>query len=402
MHAVLIGENSRARHDCRLARRVLKKDRVHPGLRFSFGALLLLGALARPAAAQTSGSVTVSKNQFFIERVEERSSGEYPLWINREDCLLDGVVDDGGTIIQVTPNVSPTGGQNLALQVWVGTGADCADPEEQRSTGRCWQVLNERPMRNNETYAISPRAVVAGKTDIDPTSEAVCNLDVSAATQFYFLLLDGSNIIASAIWKETQVDTRAPNPPTSVEASGGENKVFLEWTVPTTDEESDTQGYTFFCVPLGAPAIVDDAGNGGAAGAPPTLDADCPSNVLIPGELPPLDYRCGYATGRTVRNGQTADYGDDGGLVEIVNGTRYAIGISAADQIGNEGKLSDIVCATPEEVTSFFDRYTEAGGRGGGGYCGYSAVDMSGARYLAALVALAALCRFARSRGRAA
>lgn len=399
-------------HNCRLARRVLQKDRVHPGFRFLPGALFALSAfVALPAAAQTSPSVEVGPNQFFIEREEERPSGEYPLWINREDCLLDGVVDTGGTIIQVTPNVSPTGGQNLSLQVWVGNNIDCTDKNlRDGGDGECERVMSERPMVNNETYEISPRHVVAalatsdGQRVLDRDADAVCDLDISAPATFYFLLFDGGSVIANAIWKETTVDTRAPDPPNAVTAEGGENKIFLEWEVPTTDEESDTQGYTFFCVPLGAPAIDDGAAGAtgtGAAGAP-ALDEDCPSNVLIPGERPPLEYRCGFATGRTVRNGQTADFGEEGGDVEISNGIRYAVGISAADQIGNEGKLSDVVCATPEEVTTFFDRYTESGGRGGGGFCGFASPPKDGAGWLALIVVAGGLAWFVRTRGPAA
>ena len=46
-----------------------------------------------------------------------------------------------------------------------------------------------------------------------------------------------------------------------------------------------------------------------------------------------------------------------------------AIAVAGVDRVGNSGPLSPIACGTPQPVTTFFEAYREAGGRGGGGFC---------------------------------
>lgn len=68
-------------------------------------------------------------------------------------------------------------------------------------------------------------------------------------------------------------------------------------------------------------------------------------------------YKCGtiYGTGNT-------------GTASILdNNTKYSVAVAAFDLLGNEGKLSPYQCATPMEVSDFFETYREAGGKGGGG-----------------------------------
>ena len=48
-----------------------------------------------------------------------------------------------------------------------------------------------------------------------------------------------------------QVFYFAPPPPSGLEAVGGDGRIFLEWDIPTESEDVDTQGFTFFCEPIG-------------------------------------------------------------------------------------------------------------------------------------------------------
>ena len=127
---------------------------------------LALGLLGAPAVAQAQSSggvkVQVDAQQFNISRTEQRSSGEYPDWINREDCVNDDLVNPGaGTSIDITPNLGETGSR-LGFEVWISQGTDCTSSEERGTNAiNCWNVLKTVPRVNNETYRISPRAVLA-------------------------------------------------------------------------------------------------------------------------------------------------------------------------------------------------------------------------------------------------
>jgi hypothetical protein len=43
--------------------------------------------------------------------------------------------------------------------------------------------------------------------------------------------------------------------------------------------------------------------------------------------------------------------------------------VAYKDQVGNVGKLSEIICATPEPIEDFFENYKNNGGAAGGGFC---------------------------------
>lgn len=70
--------------------------------------------------------------------------------------------------------------------------------------------------------------------------------------------------------------------------------------------------------------------------------------------------------------------------------------MAAVDAVGNRGTLSDVRCATPQEVTDFYEAYKAAGGQGGGGYCtfGLERPGSVAALTLLALVGLSLRRRF--------
>ena len=50
----------------------------------------------------------------------------------------------------------------------------------------------------------------------------------------------------------------------------------------------------------------------------------------------------------------------------MTNGTTYAIGVAAYDNLGNVGPLSTMICVTPGPIDDFFSVYRDAGGKAGG------------------------------------
>ncbi len=367
--------------------------------------LIALLVLCGASMAHAQSSIGVSRTQFRIIREQERPSGQYPRWLNREDCLNADPSGEEGTYIEVSPRL-PKIGNRLQLEVWVGIGADCADADERRETGNCWRVLSVVPRVNNVSYLIDPRRVIARGSDV---TEAVCDTEVQWSTTFFFLLFEGDELLANATWEETQVDTQAPAPPLSVSADGGENALFLDWEVPLEQEDSDAEGFRLYCVPgtelassgtgggagsptggasAGGVGGTSTGGNGASAagglssatGAGPGLNtsggmggapaATCSGGGLTPGEFPPEEYFCGEVSGRAARRGSTESTDENPDVeVSIENGQTYAVGVAATDQVGNVGKLSRLACGTPEPVITFFERYRQSGGRAGGGFC---------------------------------
>ena len=102
-------------------------------------------------------------------------------------------------------------------------------------------------------------------------------------------------------------------------------------------------------------------GVGGGTAGHRAINPNCYSPDLVPGEVPPKDLvPCGTGNGSTQSEGQAKG---------LENNQPYAVAVAAYDQVKNVGPLSDLACATPQLVDDFFDRYREAGGEAGGGFC---------------------------------
>jgi hypothetical protein len=178
-----------------------------------------------------------------------------------------------------------------------------------------------------------------------------------------------------------------------VTAGIGESSLFVHWT---PSGNADLVGYTLYCAPaVPAPAGTAGAagtsgtasggtpGTGGEAGAAGTdtggadtggttgvgggtggqraINPNCYSPTLVPGEVPPADLvPCGTGNGSTQSEGQAKG---------LENDQPYAVAVAGFDAVNNVGPLSDLACATPQLVDDFFDRYREAGGKAGGGFC---------------------------------
>lgn len=343
---------------------------VHP--RSLLWVALLLVSVATPVQAQ---QLSLKSQSYRVERKVERDSSKEPYAISRQDCL-----DDDPTLLDYDPDVKDSGRtwvrftiyldgdipNNSQIEIWASQGADCTDTNS-RTNGLCHRVYirsKANAIQVSDVAHVYPRVVLSEKDvaeiDVnDPTSypsiEDVCNDDVQQTYTFSIMLFKGSKILTHVEWTDTRVDLRGPDPPTSIKGSPGEASIYLTWDIPSELEDSDTQGFDFYCSPADGS---DPAANGGAGGA----TAACGSK-LVPGRLPPAGTKCGSASGKGTRKGLASG---------LTNGTTYAVGIAARDLVTNSGLLSEVDCVTPEEVTSFFEDYKHNGGKGGGGYCAHS------------------------------
>ncbi len=348
-------------------------------LRFLLVPVVLLMLPAGSALAQT---IDLSGNTFNVIRDEPRSSGERPNWLNRNDCFdgadyIDAEGKDlgGHTWVHIEPLINnlPTGGSNITLQIWISQTDDCANDDIRTGQSmNCTLVATKRATKRIESIYVNPRDVVAQSgqrnwtSDNAPASTDVCQKsETEIGITYHVLLFRGTDVIASAKWDSAGIDTLAPPAPQSVTGAPGDQHVFLEWEIETEDEQTDTAGFGVYCVPSGTMdegmggAPGDGAGGVGGAAA---QNPQCDQNILIEGQLPPDPrYLCGETRGRGARKAQA-----DG----LTNNVTYAVGVASRDTVFNDGRISEVMCLTPKEVTTFFEAYRMAGGQGGGGLCG--------------------------------
>jgi hypothetical protein len=413
-----------------------------------FGVLAL--SLAKTAAAQ-SVSVADVVNRTYGKRPDDLQ----PNWVNHADCVgVNGVADS--LIFQAT--LVGAGG-NL-LQVWVGSGNDCSLLESRTgSAPTCWLVYSNTPLNDIVDLPISTRDIVGRHKSIEasngPGSGTLEDCDGAGTTSeptaitFYFMFVDGGgNLVGTFDTYETKFDLLGPAPPTGISAGIGEDRLFVKWS--TASLANDLLGYKSYCQAAGtaatggtggtggtgvagatgtggtagvtsdaaagaagasADASLPDASAGGASstdgaagdggragedgatttggsGGTGTGNPACPS-ALVAGEIPDPQYECGSTTSK-VATKVPAD-----GLTNFVT---YAVAVAATDSVGNSGVLSAVVCGTPEPIDDFYELYTRAGGKGGGGFCALGADPANGVALLL-LAACGALFVRRRIRG---
>lgn len=384
----------------------------------------VIGALSgstRSASAQAASVKPIVATPSRSPTTQLRPAGPLRYWVSRQDCLDDDVL---------TYSVGLDGSFNqYSLEVWAG-GADCSPVAARTgSTPSCWKVGAASPDVNFQiNVPVRARDIVAHNTPDKPLPVAnrqgikagtLADCIDTGTTAPQKIILDFMLVTASTNQAQaghqmvnTGYDIWGPAPPTNVSAAAGETRLHLSWAKSTS---SDTIRYDFFCDPppglladagltplnvfpslpglnlfaadsgvggsggsggfggfggFGTGGFAVDAGAGGtttstdaAAPAPPTGTTCSEGSALTPGKLgdETLDqYRCGSVDG----------LGATSGTIEgLINDIPYTVAVVAVDQVFNGGVLSGQACATPIEVTDFYELYRQAGGAGGGGIC---------------------------------
>jgi hypothetical protein len=317
-----------------------------------------------------------------------------------------------------------------SLQVWVSESVDCSSANNRLNTPQCWLVYYEPTVARNNTLIINPRDVIDGNRSISidnfrssTRDDSICSNParlIARSLTFYILYFSaGDTVSASFTWTQTAQDLAAPPAPDNVTVGPGDEHLFFEWDIESASEDVDTLGFVFYCVPEGTMATEEpisngtggdgtggdtatggdgtggdgtggdgtggDTATGGLGGAPAQ---DCGQNVVIDGEFATaeaINYECGRVLGRSSRRGQADD---------VANNVNYAVAVAAIDNVGNSGRLKVFnKCLMPQEVTTFYEGYDQAGGKGGGGFCGFDTRKVGSLFWLALLSAGALLLR---------
>lgn len=309
-------------------------------------------ALAASAAASwttsaRADSVVVLEN-YTIERSEDRDSDEEPQTISFKDC-------EENADVLFPLNVTFSGGRRV-LEVYVGPDS-CLDREVRNDD--CHRVFGEEIGADNPSIRIPSQFIVSESGDCETAASG--STSVSANMTFAF---EGDNAEPEEEGSDEIVmkyDVRAPDPPDVTELGQGDGQLFPSWD-PLEGE--DVTGYRFYCQESSTTQDEVDSGtyDPGAGGQAGASSVGCETSI-VPGQRPPEDARfCGEQAGKTAARG-TAD--------GLTNDRVYAVGVVAQDIVGNEGVVSNVLCQYPKEVTDFYEAYTDAGGKGGGGFCAF-------------------------------
>ena len=331
------------------------------------------------------------------------------------------------------------------LSVWgTGTGADCSTNNARTVDNTCTLIESLGVVSNTSAeQTIRHSAIAAVLSDVNGCTDGSSS-DAPRTVTLYFLVNESQGDVPASDYTMVdtlEVDLIGPPAPGNVSVSVNDDTSLLV-TFSEPAGTTDIKGYRAYCDPMpsggttssGGGAVADywmpaagaggmagaagaggatssgtagaggstsggggaggaGGGSGGAGGSTSSGtggatssgtggsggagDAACSSAVLTPGELPPSAYECGSVTG-------TGDITVTG----LVQGVEYVIAVAAYDQVHNQGVLSELGCGTAEPVSDFFDRYRQAGGQAGGGFCQCELVGISLDRPLAVVAAL--------------
>ena len=322
--------------------------------------------------------------------------------INYDDCHLDGAIDFSVVLANFT---------GLTLQVWAGTACDVQTNRVTANLNNCKQIgdglaatqtsppairvsikdiLYLRTLASGTSSSgtdststggtagtdatagaagtiVAGSGGTAGASTLSATDDPACtDKTTTTAAQniiVYFMLVDaGNNIVGTFVQWTATYKLLAPPPPDIIKAGIGEGLLPISFDYSASTGDNTINGYNFYCDPAPGKDAAADAGV-----LPPDGGADIPACVgstkLVPGAHPNSDYLCGSA-------GKSSKRGNATGLV---NGVAYNVAIATVDSYQNTGVLSKTVCEVPQPVTGFFEAYSDAGGKGGGGFCSFSA-----------------------------
>ncbi|MBK6697639.1 MAG: hypothetical protein IPG50_36460 [Myxococcales bacterium] len=338
----------------------------------------------RPAAAQQLAVNRVTGNQ------PHGSPGT--IGVNRQDCV-NGI---NLTFSLAITNLTGT----FDLQVWAGeSGADCTDLNNRSGTNvaRCRQVApSQRTTSATFQIDVSARDLAANLSgppqpaSYEAATVAACDVQTTESARtlgVYFLLMNGTNVVASTTFKATGaaattgttttqqdgvvVDLLGPSPPSDVRTATGDRRLRVDWT-PTGDR--DVKGYVFYCQ-----RASDATSDAGTSATTTTTTRECPDSGDLDGSVDAcVETTTTAAAGgacavpevsKATECGRLIQTGASSGNTDRVldNDVGYAVAVAAIDAFDNVGKpASATQCGVPQAVADFWREYGAAGGQASG------------------------------------
>ena len=366
--------------------------------------------LADPASAQVFTNISRSGSPRATDQGGVQSSISTSSPIGLRDC--------DGEVWNFTVNYSsnPGGVTTTSLGYYVGaddTACDSASTRDPVSSGtaRCWPIRQSPSLTfTNPTTPLSYTIRIESRFLVDPeygNCASPGTTQGTSATNYLAALVfppSADNVIGTYA---VAYDVTAPDAPTSVSTSTGENVAVVTWEYPgsvstddagtTSGAPADLDGYYLLCDP--APGTDGDAGTATDTAVLPDDDEDdvtacgaTPLSALDPNDTATFErYRCSDLLGASARRGVASN---------LVNGRQYHLAVVAQDLAGNRSTVAVASnCVTPAPVTDFWELYRANGGQAVPGACSVR-VGHVGGSYAWPTIALAVALWMRRRRPR--
>ena len=351
---------------------------------FSLLSFLLWPTVARADPAVALDPATVTRDRAL-------PAGNPSPSINADDCAQN---------VHFTFPLSLSGvpADGAHLQAWAGVaGMDCSLAASRTGAApSCWPLLAADVDTSKSTVVVpvSSRQLVAqlalatktafkDAANVDTMCKDASMPTAPAAITVWFLFTDAAGApLGAPVKYGIMIDVRAPAAPTGVKTGMANGALIVDFT---PSKETDTAGYTFYCVP--AITSVDAGASDGGTGSCQNGTADGGDAAASPGVVDPANI-CGHVEGN----------GASGIADHLANGSTYAVVVAAHDNYGNLGSPSAPACGTPQETADFWESYRDHGGLAGGGFCGVSRVGTPARGGLGALGTAAAMLALLRRR----
>ncbi len=293
----------------------------------------------------------------FIETAIIRSRENRPVGlenvVNFDDCSLDD---------EITVSVTTTGLVS-GIEFFVYASKDdvaCEVAINRDDAAQCRKIATITASSSSEFRFRAPNLVFG-----------TCELNGQSTTMLQILLQNADGISTAAPldeWKWT-VDTTRPAAPTNVTVASLDSSLTVKWTKSAS---SDLENNRVYCQATGGDLTTEE----------------CVAPDIVADAIAKSEFRTGK---------ETSDLAIEGDTGALTNNLQYACAVTAVDDAGNEGLLSEVACGVPLPTTGFYEAYRDSGGLAGGGYCAFGR-GSAGSPFAAglALVGLTALLRRAR------
>jgi len=420
----------------------------NPLLRFAFrllsafAALMALVASGEARAQTTTSNITINMSGGGVTRtIANHTPTTFQYVISQADCLSA----DAFVFPYTATNFAGTN-----IEVWLASvdslSCDSSSARDPAATGSHCIQLFSAPATMGGTITIPTSKIASAVTGVTAGCVDTNSNTQPRALSIYFMLTNaGTGDVAAenfTIFKGAQLDMLGPPAPEVTDSGPADTAISVNYTGSGV---MDTQGFYIFCDPpkgsastssstgtssttssttagstsAGSTSASSTGSAGGSTSASSTsastataggatststtaagttstatggsaCSSGCSSSILVAGQVPSSAYICG----------QTTATGSSVLASGLKNGTPYAVGVAAFDNVGNIGPLSCLVCVTPEKTDDFFSKYREAGGQAGGCACSASKESASFGGLLAGAVVFVAAAKRRRARGR--
>ncbi len=377
----------------------------------ALGASLALTLLGSPASAQTTATtISITTTGVAHSDLASREQNFLTPNVNHADCTNDDVMS--------FPVIVSANTLGMSLEVWAGAACDVATNRTNSNSTSCWVVYRDVISQATFSVPVHVRDMLAGvsnttttttdggadggtTTTLPTTGTLVQNTPATVCTQqkltLFFLVISGQvgDMAAAKTTYDVNYKLIGPPPPINLSAGIGESELVVHFNSDPSAVDQLQNGFKVYCDPppgAAADAGVTDAGitDAGVTDAGADGGSACPaSTVLVPGADPPAKNLCGSNATRA---------GSQVTATHLINDVTYNVAVASTDTFFNTGPLSALACQSPKPVTSFYQAYRDAGGRGGGGFCAISQRRTGVASF--ALLGLAGLGMFLRRRAR--